>query len=583
MTGQMLGHYRVEAKVGEGGMGIVYRAFDTHLDRPAAVKVLRPEAVTNPERKRRFVQEAKAASALNHPNIVTIYDIDSADGTDFIAMEYIAGQSLDRLIGHMGLPLAEALRCAVDIAGALAAAHEAGIVHRDLKPGNIMVTEKGHLKLLDFGLAKLAERFEADAETPTETLHRMTAEGAIVGTISYMSPEQAEGRDVDRRSDIFAFGAVLYEMLTGKRPFEGQSKMSILTAILHKEPAPLAGHLNNVPPELERIVARCLRKDPAVRFQHMDELKIALAELRNDLESARRPVKPAGAPPRASAVMLAAAVLVAVAAGAAWYFLQDRGPRSAPAPLLGRLTSDSGLTTEPALSPDGKLVVYASDRAGRGDLDLWLQNVSGGETNRLTSDPAEEKEPDFSPDGARVAFHVEKEGGGIYTIPTIGGAARLVAPGGRRPRFSPDGRWLCYYVGIIDASIAGAMYVVPSTGGAPRRIAPGFFSASHPIWTPDGKHLLFLGLRDLGDPGNQYERFDWWVAPADGGEPKQTGAFELLGRLGFTLTGDMARVTVPGDWLGDGIIFSARRETEPMSGSCLSPPKPGVSPASRRS
>ena len=242
MIGQSLGHYRIEAKLGEGGMGVVYRALDTHLDRPVAIKLLRPDATSSPERKRRFVQEAKAASALNHPNIVHIYDISSSeDGTDFIAMEFVAGKTLDQLIGKSGLPLKDTLKYSIQIADALARAHSAGIVHRDLKPANIIVAEDGRVKLLDFGLAKLTEKTaESDTATATITAHEspQTEEGTIVGTVAYMSPEQAEGRKVDARSDIFTFGSVLYEMVTGRRPFDGASRIATLSAILHKRAAP---------------------------------------------------------------------------------------------------------------------------------------------------------------------------------------------------------------------------------------------------------------------------------------------------------------------------------------------------------
>src|SRR5688572_10876857 len=243
MIGQTLGHYRNESKLGEGGMGVVYRAFDTHLDRAVAIKVLRPDATASPDRKRRFVQEAKSASALNHPGIVHIYDIDSVnlpDGpTDFIAMEFVPGKTLDQYIGKSGLSLNEALKYGIQIADALARAHAAGIVHRDLKPANIIVADDGRVKLLDFGLAKLTEAIDGDPEGATATAAQknpQTEEGAILGTVAYMSPEQAEGRKVDLRSDIFSFGSVLYEMVTGRRAFEGTNKISTLGAILHTEP-----------------------------------------------------------------------------------------------------------------------------------------------------------------------------------------------------------------------------------------------------------------------------------------------------------------------------------------------------------
>ncbi len=289
MIGQRVSHYRIMEKVGEGGMGAVYRARDLHLDRPLAIKVLRPQAIADPERKKRFVQEAKAASALNHPNIVTIYDIDRADGIDFIAMEYVQGKTLDQLIGRKGLTIGEALKYAAELAGALATAHAAGIVHRDIKPTNIMVTDKGFIKVLDFGLAKLAEPVGSDAFSSAQTgsfeKAPRTAEGTIVGTVAYMSPEQAEGKSVDSRSDIFSFGSVLYELVSGRRAFQGETTISTLAAVLREEPKPLKEVVSDVPAELEKMIARCLRKDPNRRFHHMMDLKVALEELGAELHN----------------------------------------------------------------------------------------------------------------------------------------------------------------------------------------------------------------------------------------------------------------------------------------------------------
>jgi serine/threonine protein kinase len=235
LVGQTLAHYRIESKLGDGGMGVVYRARDTHLDRFVALKVLPPEKTADPERRRRFVQEAKAASALNHPNIVTVHDTASAAGLDFIVMEWISGKTLGQLIGGKGLKLDAALKYATQIAEALAAAHATGIVHRDLKPGNVMVTGSGLVKVLDFGLAKLAEPDIREAES-TRTMGPQTEEGVIVGTFAYMSPEQAHGQRVDARSDIFSFGSVLYEMITGRRAFQGETGLATLSAIADKEP-----------------------------------------------------------------------------------------------------------------------------------------------------------------------------------------------------------------------------------------------------------------------------------------------------------------------------------------------------------
>src|SRR5258706_1024412 len=291
MIGKPLGVYRIESKLGAGGMGIVYKAHDSTLARAVALKVLTASSVANTERERRFVQEAKAASSLNHPNIVTIYAINSAelDGAlvRYIAMEFVAGETLDHVIGSRGLRARDALTYATQVAEALTAAHAAGIVHRDLKPSNVMVTPQGLVKVLDFGLAKLNETSETDAFA--DTLHGegspLTEDGTLLGTVAYMSPEQAEGKTLDSRSDIFSFGSVLYEMVTGHRAFTGASKISTLTAILSKEPQPASESIPDFPEELERVLNRCLKKDPARRWQTMSDVKVALEELRQELDS----------------------------------------------------------------------------------------------------------------------------------------------------------------------------------------------------------------------------------------------------------------------------------------------------------
>src|ERR1041385_5722800 len=275
MIGKLLRHYRIDAKIGEGGMGVVYRGWDTHLDRAVAIKVLPAQAVADPERRRRFVREAKAASALNHGNIVTVYDVDKVDGIDFIAMEYVDGQTLEHRIGVHGMRLNLVLKYAIQMADALVRAHSAGIVHRDLKPANVVVDRHDQVKIRDFGLAKLHEAVPDEFEA-TVTEGRHTERGAIVGTAAYMSPEQAEGKLVDARSDIFSFGCMLYEMVTGTRPFQAGTKMATIAAILSIDPPPVSAKVPGLPREMERIVSRCLRKDPARRFQQMAEVKLTL-------------------------------------------------------------------------------------------------------------------------------------------------------------------------------------------------------------------------------------------------------------------------------------------------------------------
>ncbi len=563
MLGRTIAHYEILDKVGEGGMGVVYKARDTHLERLVAIKVLPPEKVADPERKRRFILEARAASALNHPNIITVHDIASEAGVDFLVMEFVAGKTLDQLIGRKGLRVNEALKVGAQIAGALAAAHAAGIIHRDLKPGNVMVTEGGLVKVLDFGLAKLAEPAPSEAAA-TETLNPRTEEGAIVGTAAYMSPEQAQGKKLDARSDIFSFGSVLYEMVTGRRAFQGETKLHTLSAIVDKEPAPISEIAPETPPELEKLIMRCLRKDPERRSQHMDDVKLALEELKEESDSGKlRPATSAPARPRVS-VPLAVGLVVALlaAAGIAWWL--TRAPRPASAPTLTRLTWDSGLTTDPALSPDGKLLAYASDRSGEGHLDIYVQQVGSGEPLRLTSGPGDKDEPAFSPDGTAIAFHSEQDGG-LYITSALGGAPRKLSPKGRAPQFSPDGKSIAYSsVGKMNGgpflSVGFAhIYVMAVSGGLPRQIRPDFVGAAYPTWSPDGEHLLFLGNPDNSKPPQ--ETVDWWVTPLTGGPAIKTGALDATQRA--KLSGDLQvypwALGAPA-WEpdGKGLVFSAR-------------------------
>ncbi len=291
MMTESISHYRILEKIGAGGMGEVYKARDTRLDRLAAIKVLPPGAVSDDSRKRRFFAEAKAASALNHPNIVTIYDADSDSETSFIAMEYVPGRTLAQVIAGKPMAIEQAVGYAIQISGALAAAHSAGIVHRDLKPGNVMITGEGRVKLLDFGLAKLLA--PAKEDTPgdqTRTLHSsaLTEAGAILGTIGYMSPEQVSGQDVDARSDIFSFGVVVYEMVTGTRPFGGPTAMDTAASILKDELKNPSDLIGVVPALLDRIVRHCLAKKPEVRFQNISDVGRLLEDVREDLGSSTR-------------------------------------------------------------------------------------------------------------------------------------------------------------------------------------------------------------------------------------------------------------------------------------------------------
>jgi serine/threonine protein kinase len=291
MVGQTVLHYQFLEKLGAGGMGEIYKAQDTRLNRFVAIKVLTAAATGDPDRRRRFIQEAQAASALNHPNIITIHDIVTDGGTDFMVMEFVSGKTLVDLIPKGGLRVSQVLKYAVQMADALQAAHNAGIVHRDLKPGNVMVTDSGLVKVLDFGLAKLTDRGPLNTlsgpndATMTIAEAPLTVEGSIIGTVSYMSPEQAQGKKVDTRSDIFSFGVVLYEMVTGSRAFEGDSTLTTLSAILRDDVRPVAEFAPDAPPQLELLIKRCLRKSPDDRWQTMQDVQMALAALKHESDS----------------------------------------------------------------------------------------------------------------------------------------------------------------------------------------------------------------------------------------------------------------------------------------------------------
>lgn len=431
MIGQTISHYSILEKLGSGGMGVVYKARDLHLDRFVAIKVLPADRIADPDRKRRFVFEARAASALNHPNIITVHDVASQDDVDYIVMEFVLGRSLDQRIGRKGLKLAEVLRYGAQIADALAAAHAAGIIHRDLKPGNIMVTERGLVKVLDFGLAKLAS---TDPMAATMTTPQ-TEEGAIVGTIAYMSPEQAEGRPVDVRSDIFSFGSVLYEMITGRQAFHGETKLSTLSAILGKDPLPPSSTAPDLPPELEKLVLRCLRKDPDRRLQHMGDIKLALTELKEESDSGKLALGSGTLPVprhtpgrRWNTIALLAVAVVAAIAATVWLW---RPNKPIDRSEWVQITDVPDAVSQPALSPDGRMITFIrgpSTFVGPGQV--YVKMLPEGDAVQLTNDDLQKMSPVFSPDGSRIAYTAvdAQHRWDAWIVPVLGGQPSLWLP-----------------------------------------------------------------------------------------------------------------------------------------------------------
>jgi len=503
MIGKILNHYKVISHLGTGGMGEVYVAEDTKLGRKVALKMLPAAVAGDSERRARFEREARAVAALNHPHIVTIYSVEESEGTHFLAMELVEGQVLTELIPHDGLTLSKLLDYGIAMADAVSTAHRKGIIHRDLKPDNVMLDGDGRLKVLDFGLAKLREQDPGEMEQVTSLpTQAMTQEGKILGTVSYMAPEQAEGKPVDARSDIFSLGVILYQMATGRRPFQGDTTISTITAILRDTPASVTEVNQDLPRHLGRVIRRCLEKDPERRYQTAQDLRNELEGLKEETASGSLSVSevatsvPAVTPRRSNWLVagLAIVALAAVAVAVSMLVWRDvAGPATtAPTPAMeiSRLTS-TGASREAAISADGRYVAYILDEQGR--PGMWMAQVStGSQVNIL---PAEEGvyifDPVYSPDGEYIYFVRGKDGDPIshlYRIPALGGEPRLVLEDtDGRASFSPDGSRFVFQ--RFDNSTRSNQIVVAGVDGGIERIlaerqAPATFD--DPVWSPDG-------------------------------------------------------------------------------------------------
>jgi Tol biopolymer transport system component/tRNA A-37 threonylcarbamoyl transferase component Bud32 len=572
MLGQVLSHHRIVSKLGSGGMGDVYAAEDTVLHRRVALKVLRSDIADDEERRERFAREATAVAALNHPNIVTVYSLEEADGIRFITMELVEGTTLAELIPRGGMPLDTLLKIAVPLADAVGAAHQRGITHRDLKPGNVMVARDGRVKVLDFGLAKLLDPHPDATMLGATAPMTMTAKGQIVGTVAYMSPEQAEGGVVDHRSDIFSLGVILFEMATGQRPFTGGTPLSVLSAITRDTPPPVNEIRPQLPRELARIVRRCLAKHPDRRCQSALDLRNELQDLQQDLEAGELSA-PATAMPATRRVPVAWLVLgVAAVALIGWtaYWLgtrQDTGARNRLDVAFTQITAQPGTEQFPSLSPDGRWVVYAADE-GKGN-DVYLQSVGGQVPINLTKDsPAPDTEPVFSPDGEQIAFRSERDGGGIFVMGRTGESVRRVTNTGFNPSWSPDAKELVFatqnvvdnpfgrndlsqlwiarvatgekrrlsvhdgvqpswspqgliaYWAIADSRGASDIWVIPANGGDPVRVTDDMAVDWNPVWSPDGRYVYYAS--------NRGGSMNLWRIPVDEQSGRPRGASEPL-------------------------------------------------------
>jgi Tol biopolymer transport system component/tRNA A-37 threonylcarbamoyl transferase component Bud32 len=560
VIGKTISHYRILEKLGGGGMGVVYKGRDTLLDRQVAIKVLSPELLADETAARGFIREAKAASALNHPNILTVHDLVEAEGVHFLVMEFVEGQTLRARIGKKGMELKPLLDISLEVAEALAAAHRAGIVHRDLKPENIMVRADGHVKVVDFGLAKLlGAREQTQVAVATQDV-AVTASGApsvsgglgarqshIAGTLPYMSPEQLTGKALDHRTDIFSFGVVLYEMATGQQPFHSRTTGELIEAILGKEPPPVTELSRVVPDRLQEMIAKALEKDPTDRYQGMEDLVVDLRRLKRVTDTGRvipkaaRPPAPALATiaafsRRKLAVLAGGAVLAVVLMALGLYrFLRQR---ESPAPFqtmtLRTLTS-TGKLRDAIISPDGKYLAYATADAGM--ESLWVRQIATASSVQIIP-PAEAGYVGltFSSDGNYV-YYVKGERkrtlslGTLYEVPVLGGPSRKLIEDVESPvTTSPDGKQFAFVRGSPDHQET-ALVVVNADGTGERKLAsrksPAEFSTDGPAWSPDGK-IIALGSGDTVVA----------VRVEDGKEET----------LASKLRGDVGRVA----WLADG-------------------------------
>ncbi|MEX2300557.1 MAG: protein kinase [Bryobacterales bacterium] len=566
MIGQTISHYRIVEKLGEGGMGVVYKAEDLKLGRAVALKFLPSHLIESEEHKTRFLHEARAAAVLDHSNICTVYEIDEANGQTFLAMACLAGQTLQQKIAARPLPLQEALDIALQIGQGLQAAHEKGIVHRDIKPANIMITPQNQVKIMDFGLARLSDRT------------RLTGTGTKVGTPAYMPPEQTEGRPTDRRSDIWALGVVLYEMISGHVPFPGGSEAAVAHAVLYTDPDPLTALRSHLPIELDRIIDKALSKDAADRYQHVDEMLVDLKH------STRRPASVQHLPARADPArgsyrsrwkVGAFAVLIGVAVVGAWWYLRSgREPRMPfGGATFAQLTRQPGQELYPSLSPDGKSLVYASPASG--NWDIYLQRVGGKNPINLTKDSAfDDTQPAFSPEGERIAFRSEREGGGIFLMGATGESVKRLADFGYNPAWSPIGNDIVCSTGLFmrpDAQISydARLVRVEVATGETQILSGSAAYAFQPHWSPNGRRIAYWQLT-----GGRLQ--DIATIPAQGGASE-------------TVTDDPAVDWNP-VWSPDGkyLYYSSDRAgsmnlwrvaIDEESGKLLGPPEPITTPS----
>jgi Tol biopolymer transport system component/predicted Ser/Thr protein kinase len=523
-VGTKFGPYEIVAALGAGGMGEVYRARDSRLEREVAIKVLAAHLSQNPEVRARFEREAKAISGLQHPNICVLYDIGRQEGVDFLVMEYLEGETLAARLARKPLTPDETVRIGIEIADALDKAHRSGIVHRDLKPGNVMLT-KGGAKLMDFGLAKLQAFASGSQSAPAFSAvataidpSPITVAGTMLGTVQYMSPEQVQGKDADARSDIFAFGAMLYEMLTGKRAFEGKSQLSVASAVLEKEPDSISASQPLTPLALTHLVKTCLEKDPDQRFQNTHDLKLQLQWISAGGSQVAAPAVVVSQRKNRQKLVAAAAVLgwLVALAGVLMIAMYANRLTSARQVVRAQIARPPGyelafvISGPPAISPDGQRVAFIASKDDK--TTIFVQELSSGNATPLAGTEGGIF-PFWSPDSKYLGFFSAAK---LRKIEASGGPVQALcdAQDGRGGAWNPQG------IILFAPRIAGPLYSVSDGGGTPEQVTPDHkddnqFTNRHPYFLPDGKHFLFIQRSGKAAAGSVY------AGSLDGGETKQ--------------------------------------------------------------
>jgi serine/threonine protein kinase len=571
-----IGSYKIVKQIGSGGMGEVYLATDSKFFRKVALKILPREYASDDERLQRFELEAHAISCINHPNIVTIFDVGSVDGVNYLATEYVEGKSLRQAAGE--LRLSEILDVGIQVCEALSAAHRAGIIHRDIKPENIVLRPDGYVKVLDFGLAKLNRPSIA---SPADLAR--TGEGVIIGTPAYMSPEQIGNETVDYRTDLWSLGVILFELLTGSNPFKSADRRNTFEAILRSDPLSARSKNADVSADLQRVLERALEKNRTLRYQTASDLGADLKRIKREYDAPRsrnktaEELKPS---PAGSGKYIAAAIalLLLISIGATTWFLLGRSDDSTDSVEWSKarslqLTDQAGTEYFPALAPDGKSFVYAGDQTG--NFDILSKRIGGTTSTNLTPDSAaDDTQPSFSADGELIAFRSEREPRGIYVMEATGENPRRVSDFGFHPSFSPDGKEIVVSIfgddqPTVRRSGTRGIWIVNLETSERREVSKLY--GSFPAWSPDGKHIAFWFYPSVGG------RRDIAVVPATGGEE-------------VVLTKDFALSNWNPVWSPDGkfLYFISDRNgsvnfwrirMDAGSGKPLSEPEPVVAPS----